>query len=469
MHVCADMYSPHTHTRTHMVYIHTYIHTYIHAYSCGSLTLFRVATGDGWGELLASTQISPGPRIVDKESWKDLTGLLGYDPSQLDPSRAEFFTMDDSDAPYKVLRLAVQNWFAEAKGLERDADWPFPASARNAQSWIILARKAMPGCLDDGEVIRLEKEGLANCDTDDGFSKACVGTCGDAIVANIYFCAFVCIAAFVLLQLVISILLDRLNASEDEATANQKLMPGAKVLRQDVFNRIYRRWRYNAAHKLRLQRKLARINAENRSPSPRSPPPRRPSHEVALVTDEDPVRITSYPHNHRQTPAEPAMLPDTENRDESSREVCQIEPIGGAEALTPRREAGTTEAAAGSPEACSPARSAHSRSCDNGTVSRKPSSAAPRWMVHTASEYGGTHQEASSSGRAEDPETGPSRTDSALPGSVGEKGNGSLPEPKPGQDLTTDPGNAAPGESEDGAESESDSESKWEITADVKR
>jgi hypothetical protein len=265
------------------------------------LTLFRVATGDAWGELLAAAQVGMGPRVVDKSAWEDLVALLGYDPSLIiDKNSSDYFTMADSDASYKVLKLSINNWHSEVKGMEDDADWPFPSAAKTARSWVLLGRHVTPGCFDDGEVIQLERDGLLDCKTGDGYNKICLGTCGDSIVANIYFCLFVCIAAFVLLQLVIAVLMDQLSSCEDEQAGRHVLMPGVEVLRQDVFTRIYRRWRYNAARKLRLEKTLARMHVQghthSRAPSQSRPASRGRYHSDHRIHDDGSPAIAGELH-----------------------------------------------------------------------------------------------------------------------------------------------------------------------------
>jgi len=226
----------------------------------GILTLFRVATGDAWGELLAGASV-PGVAgavrqiPVREKTWNDFSQLLGYDPSTLPINDSRYFTRfdgapgsDRSDvtfenvAYFRILKLSIQGWNESTFALRDDVDWPFPEEADGATEWIAMGRDVAPGCLTDEDIIELQKQGLVDCRTAGGYDLTCSSPCGNYWVANIYFCAFVCIAAFVLLQLVIAVLMEQLNANEDEQGAKHMLMPGAETLRKDVFLRMYRRW-----------------------------------------------------------------------------------------------------------------------------------------------------------------------------------------------------------------------------------
>mmetsp|Transcript_31531 Transcript_31531/g.76314 ORF Transcript_31531/g.76314 Transcript_31531/m.76314 type:complete len:1933 (-) Transcript_31531:88-5886(-) len=236
----------------------------------GILTLFRVATGDAWGELLAAASV-PGPNgvvlhiPVREKEWTDFTELLGYDPSSLDKDDPLYFTRWDgsSTAPpaleersgleaayVQMTRISIQKWYEGVQGMDEDADWPFPESAPDAATWITIGRQVMPGCFTDEDVILFQQEGLVDCTTDDGYPLVCTGTCGNYWVSNIYFCAFVCIAAFVLLQLVIAVLMEQLaNQFGQDLSGRKKpqdLVTGCEELQKPVLARIARRWQYNA-------------------------------------------------------------------------------------------------------------------------------------------------------------------------------------------------------------------------------
>lgn len=103
----------------------------------------------------------------------------------------------------------------------------------------------------------LETHGLMNCSSG-RYQRDCSGTCtilDTSIFANLFFVTFVCMATFVLLQLVIAVLMEQL-ANNDGDIASVRPLPGCTVLTKAVMWRIYRRWRYQAANKLKHERRM---------------------------------------------------------------------------------------------------------------------------------------------------------------------------------------------------------------------
>ncbi len=225
------------------------------------LTLFRVATGDAWGSLLESTQLQAHERKVTQDMWDDLVALYGEDPSLLPVTDRNHVMMNMSNAAQKIAAISIRRWNESSYGLDESVEWPFPNN--EAFEWVLLARRALPGCLTDEDARFMEKAGLSDCSVD-GYVVSCKSTCGDSFGANLYFVSFVCVATFILLQLVIAVLMEQL-ANNDHSQAHVDIVPGCTVLAKPVFARVYRRWRYNAARKLRLERRRARLEEEMRA------------------------------------------------------------------------------------------------------------------------------------------------------------------------------------------------------------
>eukprot|EP00293_Proteomonas_sulcata_P005016 CAMPEP_0184326480 /NCGR_PEP_ID=MMETSP1049-20130417/142588_1 /TAXON_ID=77928 /ORGANISM="Proteomonas sulcata, Strain CCMP704" /LENGTH=425 /DNA_ID=CAMNT_0026648681 /DNA_START=142 /DNA_END=1419 /DNA_ORIENTATION=+ len=215
------------------------------------LTLFRIATGDDWGTVMDVTELQPGKREVTSDNWNDFTLQLGYDPSLLPTSDPRHFRNDTKTVAMDMAKVIVRKWNESTYGMEEDAHWPFPNAKPEAKEWLIIGRTILPGCLLDEELLEFEDAGLVDCSVG-SYTKTCVSTCGENIFSNFYFVTFVCIAAFVLLQLVIAVLMDQLGHSDENNEV--ELMPGTEFLGKRCFHRIYRRWRWHAAMKLRCER-----------------------------------------------------------------------------------------------------------------------------------------------------------------------------------------------------------------------
>ena len=169
------------------------------------LSLFRVATGDAWGEILTSLSTeAPLPRIVSDDAWDKTVDLLGRDPSSLDPADPGFFTRSQPNATLLIAMAAIRGWKASSFGMDQQPAWPLVSD--QASDWISLARLALPVCVTDDEMLALTAHGLADC----GRGVECGETCGSPLFANVSIITFVLVAAFVLLQLVIAVLMEQL-------------------------------------------------------------------------------------------------------------------------------------------------------------------------------------------------------------------------------------------------------------------
>jgi len=99
--------------------------------------------------------------------------------------------------------------------MEEDADWPTPSSAPNAEAWIGVLASALPNCITGAEMDALAAEGLVDCsvggyDGSPRYERECFTTCGSHF-SIFYYGGFFAVAAFVLLQLVIAVLMEQLN------------------------------------------------------------------------------------------------------------------------------------------------------------------------------------------------------------------------------------------------------------------
>ena len=208
-------------------------------------TLFRCATGDAWGTILyACSAVAPPRDPIGPILWQQFQSLNGSAPPPA--QQASYSALD-------FARLAIAGWNSSVtmgSGTYPDpavtAGWPTPTP--EAGSWLALATAALPECLTDEEAVALEETGHLDCSVGQ-YARACMGTCGDAVIPTVYFFVFCVVASFVLLQLVIAVLMDQLNGAEDDAELERRT-PGCMHLRMLVFNRMCRRWRGRALRKL---------------------------------------------------------------------------------------------------------------------------------------------------------------------------------------------------------------------------
>ncbi len=151
------------------------------------LSLFRVTTADNWGELMNAVKVQPGLRAV---------GAL-----------------------------------EAAQGALARGDW--------GGVW-----GALPGCLTDAEV-----EALGLCGGGGGFDASCGGTCGQGIVAPLFFALFVGLTNFLMLNLVVAVLMQQL-ADVEGGAANQL----TQLVDTNTLYRIVARWKKNSREKVKFAR-----------------------------------------------------------------------------------------------------------------------------------------------------------------------------------------------------------------------
>jgi hypothetical protein len=181
---------------------------------------------------------------------------------------------ESSTVRMEIATVAIRLWNASAFGMDKDADWPTPASIPVAGTWLRIAQKTLQGCLTDDMISELEMEGLVDCSqvSQDptvydpplpSKGNLCQSTCAfggewSFAIASIFFVSFIIITSFVVLQLVIAVLMDQLLAL-DKAVDGLTTVPGSERLHQNVFNRIYRRFHLNARrHQFHKARKFRR-------------------------------------------------------------------------------------------------------------------------------------------------------------------------------------------------------------------
>jgi len=211
-------------------------HAHFQGVGWALLSLFRISTGDAWGDILSGLQLEAGGRQVTEETWNYLCALLLIDPSTNNIELPSYnISRFDRNLSLEIAELSVRRWNDLTQGLEGDRDWPFPSSTPEAFQWIQLARMALPSCLTDSEAFHLEEAGLADCSRD-GYYISCSSSCGSALIANIYLTLFVCVSAFILLQLVIAVLMDQLT-QEKELEEHSPLVPEATCLHRNILAR----------------------------------------------------------------------------------------------------------------------------------------------------------------------------------------------------------------------------------------
>jgi len=162
------------------------------------LTLFRIATGDGWADVMNACKLAAGPRL----------------PGAMDKAKEA---------------IAQEKWL---------------------EVW-----EALPGCQSATEM-----EELFGVDGCYGQELPCESTCGIEFAAPFFFASFLAIANFVLLNLVIAVLMQQLAASENAVQWTEDMV--TPKLPRTTLARIYWRWRANArVYTLRMGLPLPQSNA----------------------------------------------------------------------------------------------------------------------------------------------------------------------------------------------------------------
>jgi len=125
------------------------------------LTLFRISTGDNWSEIMQSCSLQPGLRPFEDSLQRAKLFLQEYQVSH-DPLLLDF------------------------------------------------AMQELPVCQTEEEL--LELRGLVSCVYPDSFGR-CPSTCGIKELSNLLFSAFLCASNFILLNLVMAVLMQELQAA----------------------------------------------------------------------------------------------------------------------------------------------------------------------------------------------------------------------------------------------------------------
>jgi len=248
-------------------------------------TLFRCSTSDAWREVLDSLAVHPARAefTISLREWDVLTDKLGYDPRVLLPSDPRFNSrLLARSGRMELAKIAIQHWNASVYGMDKDIDWPTPHSVPDAADWIAVARAALPGCLTDDQVAELESAGLMDCAQVSQNptvyappaarkGNRCQSTCAvggewNYVLACIFFAAFIVISNFVILQLVIAVLMDQMEAEKHEVEDGGKtLVLGCEELRMAVFARIFRRFKRQAVARYYYRTMLAHGHAPDKA------------------------------------------------------------------------------------------------------------------------------------------------------------------------------------------------------------
>jgi len=211
------------------------------------ITLFRVATTDGWSQLMYSLFLSAKRGPLSEGLWRNFMQLNGTGTPPT-PAGVDYM---------HVAEAAVRGWMSEAMPggqYTMDSSWPFPTT--RASEWGVVLKGVLGPCITDEEATHLESKGLMDCTTL-GNARPCSSTCTDAASGYIFFFIFTLISAFFLMQLVIAVLLQQLMNSSEKEEVHLRT-PGCENLKLKVFGRMHRRWRFTALQKLRESAKSAR-------------------------------------------------------------------------------------------------------------------------------------------------------------------------------------------------------------------
>jgi hypothetical protein len=218
------------------------------------LSLFRVATTDGWSSLMFTVLVSPGRRGISPSLWWRFLQMNGTAPA----SNALAPPIPDDYMP--ILKASLQGWkmaaMPAAGALASDGAWPYPNIV--ATNWAGIAKGILETCITDDEAQDLEDAGLMDCSVL-GQKRPCTSSCSDPVTGYIFFGVFTLLSAFFLMQLVIAVLLEQLINTSDKVQSMLRT-PGCAKLRLKVFARLERRWRFTALKKLQTQSRLIKLH-----------------------------------------------------------------------------------------------------------------------------------------------------------------------------------------------------------------
>jgi len=144
------------------------------------LTLFRICTADNWSEIMAACSLRAGPRVFDGNA------------TQMAMESLRRFN---------------------ATGDVRD---------------IHTARSILPGCQSATEINALDE--IISCAIRDPLTGLCPSNCGNMEVSSLLFSMFLCASNFVLLNLVMAVLMQELQASMDAVVKSETKKKSLSVL-----------------------------------------------------------------------------------------------------------------------------------------------------------------------------------------------------------------------------------------------
>lgn len=227
-------------------------HAHFQGVGIAIYTLFRIATGDDWGSLMDATTLQPPRNLgwgvnvkprepIPTEVWTKYDSLL------VPPAN---HTVDDTQA-LDIAVEALRKWYSIVQGREEEDGWPTPND--DGAEYLQLARLALPNCLTDDEAMYLQRHGVADCSVPGDYHSSgtldCTSTCGwTPFVVYPAFYLFYAVAAFVLFQLVIGVLMDTYLRVQSEASAHP-ICPGCDYVTIIVLKRIQKRWLMHARAK----------------------------------------------------------------------------------------------------------------------------------------------------------------------------------------------------------------------------
>ncbi len=139
------------------------------------LTLFRVSTGDAWGDVTSSLSLATGSRSarIEDDVWEYFTSLYGgIEASFL----IKGLSQDSKDARIQLAGLALRSW---NQTMTRAI--PIDNVGAVADAFAAAARLALPGCITQEEADSLVKLKLMDCSVElEGqlYASECLPTCG---------------------------------------------------------------------------------------------------------------------------------------------------------------------------------------------------------------------------------------------------------------------------------------------------
>ena len=281
-------------------------HAHFQGVGIAMITLFRIATGDAWGEVMESATLQPPtdtwgfyqrPREpITDDAWASYVSLFGESL----PGGASQTTTRGVD----IAVAALKRWHEVANGGEAAEDWPIPGGA--GEEFLKLARVVLPNCLTTDEAMHLQSQGVADCSVPGDYHssgrKDCLGTCGsNPFIVYLAFYLFYAFAAFVLFQLVIGVLMD-IYIKVEEDMSKPPPCPGCDNLTVPVLKRLHKRWLLHARVKTGRQ------------------------------TTKDPVLVARAASMRRLWSSPNRIVPTNDDEDGGARIPCRLPPSSAVHA-----------------------------------------------------------------------------------------------------------------------------------------